>query len=129
MSAGRRGVAGWNAPGWIYFFALGLVGLAQALGPQTGQAAPPAQVPGEVLVQFRPGTPRQRLEEILAELNLRLGKSLGTPGAFVLKFSAPTTVEEVIRRLKQFPEVRLAEPNRYSFTQSPPATAPRETRP
>ncbi len=95
-------------------------------GLATARPDQPAQriVPGEVLVQFREGTPRERIEEILAELELRMGKPLGSPLLYVLEFPAQRRVREVIRRLKTFPEVRAAEPN-YITPLDPPPGRPR----
>ncbi len=77
-------------------------------------------VPGQALVSFREGTPPGRVAEILAELNLRKGKSLGTPLALVVNFPPERPVKEVVQMLLVFREVRAAEPNRITFLMPPP---------
>lgn len=76
-------------------------------GPRTSQYAP-----GEVIVQFRAGTSADRVGEIVNATGMRIDKSLGSPLVYLLRYSGEIPIDEMIQRLKSYPEVRNAEPNR-----------------
>jgi hypothetical protein len=106
----------------------GCVGATQApsasgAGTSAERPSLTRQVPGEVLVQFQPDTSDNRKQEILNRSGIHAMESLGMPQAYLLKFPGDIPVEEMIRRLKDFPEVRHAEPNR--LTPLKPVPAPR----
>lgn len=72
-------------------------------------------IPGEVLVLFEADTPGHRIDEILTELGIYKKKYLGMPGAYTLGIPPHTPLEEVIRRIKAYQEVKSAEPNYITF--------------
>lgn len=80
-------------------------------------------VPGQALVQFRPGVTRERIAEILAADGLRLERDLGMPGAYLVSAMGEQPVPEIIARLRRHPEVEYAEPNWLRRT-SPPRPMP-----
>lgn len=82
--------------------------------PKTAATTPDAAnvVPGEVIVQFHPGTSTRRIEEVVEATGTRIAKHLGMPLVYLLRFSGGIPVEEMVQRLKSYPEVRHVEPNR-----------------
>lgn len=68
-------------------------------------------VPGEVLVQFRPGTTHERIVKILLAEGLRIKRELGMPYAYLVKPTESLPVHEIIARLSSHPEVEYVEPN------------------
>lgn len=92
---------------------------AETSAPTPASTAEPA-IPGEVLVQFRQGTPNARMEEILAAAGARAVKSLGTPHAALVRPSGGDSADELIVRLRQYPEVQFVEPNRIRRIEPPP---------
>jgi cell division protein FtsX len=50
--------------------------------------------------------------EILSVNELRIERELGMPRAFLVRISDSRTVQEVIVKLRSYPEVESAEPNR-----------------
>lgn len=85
-------------------------------------------VPGQVLVQFRPGVTRERIAEILAANGLRLERDHGMPRAFLVSSAGDRPVPEIIARLRRHPEVEYAEPNRLRRI-SPPRPMPAKPAP
>jgi hypothetical protein len=85
-------------------------------------------VPGEVIVQFRAGTTPNRIGAILEATNTRIKKELGMPLNYLLGFSEDISVEEMTQRLKRFPEVQHAEPNRVHRLGPPPTLPPAKPR-
>jgi hypothetical protein len=69
-------------------------------------------VPGELLVQFRTGIAHERMLEILSVNGLRIERELGIPRAFLVRTADSRTVQEIIVRLRSYPEIESAEPNR-----------------
>ncbi len=69
-------------------------------------------VPGEVLVQFRPGTSSTRVQEILADTGARIEKSLGSPLVYMIRPLDGRTADGLVARLRAHREVIYAEPNR-----------------
>jgi hypothetical protein len=92
---------------------------AEPSAPSPAPAEAPA-IPGEVLVQFRAGTSNARIEEILATAGARAVKSLGTPHAVLVRPSGGDSADELIVRLRKYPEVQFAEPNRIRRIEPPP---------
>lgn len=78
-------------------------------------------VPGEVLVQFRPGTSSARIQEILADTGARIEKSLGTPLVYMVRPSDGRSADELVARLRAHREVMYAEPNRLRGINPSPA--------
>lgn len=107
---------------WIVFAAAAaLVGIALVACSSTereplepSQPAPPGiaqSMHGEVIVQFRPGTNDERVKQILTAVGAPTHQGLGMPLTFLAKSSGGVSFEELARRLAQFPEVLLTEPN------------------
>lgn len=76
-------------------------------------------VPGELLVQFRPHTSRERATEILSANGLRIERDLGMPRAYLVKSVDASPISEIIVRLRNYPEVESAEPNRMRWLGPP----------
>lgn len=76
-------------------------------------------VPGEVIVQFHPGTSTRRIEEVVEATGTRVAKHLGMPLVYLLRFSGGIPVEEMVQRLKSYPEVQHVEPNRVIRLEPP----------
>lgn len=87
------------------------------------RATPAAVVPGQVIVQFRPGTSAARIEAMLEATGTRIAQRLNMPGAYVLQFRRDIPVEEMVERFKNYPEVQYAEPNRV-IRLDPPGVPP-----
>lgn len=97
----------------------------------SGGAAPPRSsvardnaadvVPGEVIVQFRPGTSAQRIDAVLQATGTRIERHLGMPLVYSLRFSGDIPVEEMVQRFKSYPEVENVEPNRVIRLEPPRA--------
>jgi hypothetical protein len=84
--------------------------LSRALAVENG--VPVAQtVPGEIIIQFREGTPPDRVETILSATDTKIKKNLGAPLTYLLGISGNKSVDETIQRLKSISEVLHAEPN------------------
>ena len=76
-------------------------------------------VPGEVLVQFRPGTTSMRIEEIMAATGARSVKSLGTPLVFIVRPLGERTAGELTARFREYNDVLYAEQNRVRRIEPP----------
>lgn len=85
---------------------------------------PGTYIPGEVLVQFEQGIPRERVDAILGRLNLSIKKSLGGKNTYLLAINDATPLETMIARLNALPEVDAAGPNRLTHVE-PPRKGPR----
>lgn len=93
-----------------------LPGSQSAAGRRTGfspveKAAAARVVPGEVLVRFRDNTDERLMGRIERECGLELLKVVSAPSLVLMKIVGGASQEEVLRRLKAFPEVLQAEPN------------------
>jgi hypothetical protein len=97
--------------------------LGVACGARADDLGPRAAVPGEALVQFRPGTEPERIVRILEEAEAQIDKPLGMPLAYAIRFPDRIPVEEMLRRLRAYPEVQLAEPNYRVYLNPPGRTA------
>lgn len=85
--------------------------------------------PGEIIVQFYPGTSESRIREILAEIPASVKKQLGSPLVYLVKPLGGGTVSEGISRLQQYKEVQYAEPNRVHRMFDPDQSLPPDQRP
>jgi fervidolysin-like protein len=83
-------------------------------------------VPGEVIVQFHPGTAADRIAAIQTATGTRIAKELGMPLVYLLGYSGDLPVDEMIRQLKNYPEVMSAEPNRVIRLEPPRSTLPKK---
>jgi hypothetical protein len=105
----------WRMP-WI-FCVLAVLGSCTPPSQSNGGTVPVTAVdgpyvPGELLVQFRTGIAHERMLEILSVNGLRIERELGIPRAFLVRTADSRTVQEIIVRLRSYPEIESAEPNR-----------------
>ena len=96
----------------------------EVAGRLQGAAAPPPALPAPPIVPTptvaRPPAPvalEPKAPAAPAPPEFSLGRSLGTPGSFVVNFTGNASVEETIRRMEKFPEVSTVSPNGYSYSQ------------
>ena len=68
-------------------------------------------VPGQVLVKFKDGVDEQAVETIQKALSLKTIRVVRRPSLFLMRIMDESSVEAVIERLRDFPEVAYAEPN------------------
>ena len=99
-------------------------GIFLAMGVKTeteSQPKPsqPLMASGEVLVRFEDGVSPERIDTLLAGLNLRIKNNLGKPNLFVLTILDGNPVKATVVRLKDLPEVAEAGPNYLTFLNPP----------
>ena len=68
-------------------------------------------VPGQVLVKFKDGVDEQAIKTIKEAMSLETIRVVRRPNLFLMKIVNESSVEAVIERLCDFPEVSYAEPN------------------
>ena len=68
-------------------------------------------VRGQILVKFKDGTDEQAIETIQRELSLKTIRVVHAPNLFLMKILNGSSVETIMKRLQDFPEVEYAEPN------------------
>ena len=68
-------------------------------------------VPGQVLVKFKDGVDEQAIQTIKEALSLETIRVVRRPNLFLMSIADDSSVEAVIERLSDFPEVSYAEPN------------------
>ena len=78
---------------------------------------PFAYVPGEVLVKFRDDTQKRSVIEISCHLKLAAVRMIAGEHLYVMKIINGASVESVIERLKEYPDVEYSEPNYVVETQ------------
>lgn len=89
--------------------------------PGTAQEGAEADVvSGQVIVKFRPGTGEQSIATVLEQSGARIERPLGAAGTYLLRFDERTPVARMIERLRRYPEVEYAEPNRIIRLDPPP---------
>ncbi len=66
---------------------------------------------GEILVKFVQGTDKQTIEAVRKQLHLTIIRPLSIPDLYLMKIINRSTVEAVIKQLKDFKEVSYSEPN------------------
>jgi hypothetical protein len=71
----------------------------------------PGYVPGQVLVKFKDGVDEQAIQIIKEASSLETIRVVRRPNLFLMRIVNESSVEAVIQRLKEFPEVSYAEPN------------------
>ena len=67
--------------------------------------------PGQVLVSFKDGVEKQAVESIQRALSLKTIRIVRRPNLFLMRIMDESSVEAVIERLRDFPDVAYAEPN------------------
>jgi hypothetical protein len=115
-------------PGWVPLLPASLL-MIWSFVAQVGFAAerPPEQagffiqvagdVPGELLVKFRPGVSEDRIQQILSHIGGRSIGSIATTKLYRVRLHDRHQVAEAIAALQRFAEVEYAEPN---AVESPP---------
>jgi subtilisin family serine protease len=83
-------------------------------GPPAAHA-PPAFVPGELLVRLEPGARAATAEAILARRDAELRRPLPVPGLWRARLAPGADVRGTARALERQPGVRYAEPNYYAY--------------
>jgi hypothetical protein len=68
-------------------------------------------VPGQILVKFKDGVDEQAIQTIKKALSLETIGVVRRPNLFLMRIVNESSVEAVIERLSDFPEVSYAEPN------------------
>jgi hypothetical protein len=68
-------------------------------------------VPGQVLVKFKDGVDEQAIHAIKEAMSLETIRVVRRPSLFLMRILNESSVEAVIERLSDFPEVSYAEPN------------------
>jgi hypothetical protein len=71
----------------------------------------PSYVPGQVLVKFEDGVDEQAIQTIKEAMSLETIRVVRRPNLFLMRIVNESSVEAVIERLRDFPEVSYAEPN------------------
>jgi hypothetical protein len=86
-------------------------------------------IPGELLVQFRPGVAQERVAEILSAHGLIIERDLGMPLAYLTRSVGALTLPELIASLHSYPEVVSVEPNRVRRIGPPSPPVPAKPAP
>lgn len=68
-------------------------------------------VPGEIIIKFKDGTDEQAIEIIQREFSLKTIRIIHRPNLYLMKILNGFSVEETVKRLKDFPEIEYSEPN------------------
>ena len=68
-------------------------------------------VPGQILVNFKDGTDEQAIETIQRELSLKTIRIVHAPNLYLMKILNGSSVDTIMERLQDFPEVAFSEPN------------------
>jgi len=79
--------------------------------PSDGATTGRPYVPGQILVRFRNGIEAQEVERIQAEAGLQILKVASAPDLYLMKIADGCAVEDMLVRLKKYPEIVYAEPN------------------
>jgi len=65
----------------------------------------------QVVVKFREGTDGKTIEHIQREVGLQMLKVISAPNLLLMRIEGGSSVEDVVSRLKAYPEVLYSEPN------------------
>jgi subtilisin family serine protease len=98
---------------WAVLPAVSLVALAVAPALASADTHPPAYVPGEVIVKFRPGLSTAERTDALADRRARLARHPGVPRTVLARVPAGADVRQTVAALERDPRVAWAEPNAY----------------
>jgi hypothetical protein len=85
--------------------------------PTKPQASPPLEKkpasykPGEILVKFIDSTDAQAIKAIQAELHLETIRLVSKPNFYLMKILDGKSIEQVIKQLQNYEEVKYSEPN------------------
>ena len=75
------------------------------------QGADVNQATGEILVKFKPGVARERVDRIAQEYGLKTVRPVSPPDLYLFQVREAVSVNEMIQRLNELAEVEYAEPN------------------
>jgi hypothetical protein len=67
--------------------------------------------PGQILVKFADGTEEQTIATIQAKLSLTTIRIVHRPNLYLMRILDNSSVEAIMKRLRDFPEVVFSEPN------------------
>jgi hypothetical protein len=70
-----------------------------------------ASVLGEALVQFRGGITQAQAQELIARTGATIKERIDPQQIYVVRFPLSVSAQEMLSRLRQMPEVVVAEPN------------------
>ncbi|MBA7654556.1 hypothetical protein ES703_62436 [subsurface metagenome] len=68
-------------------------------------------IKGEILVKFKKGTAKERIEEINKRFGVAVIKILGDQEVYHLRIPEDSTVPQMVKRYQDLPEVEYAQPN------------------
>lgn len=89
-----------------------------AMGLKTDSDTKPAEpphAPGQVLVRFKKEVTSERIDSLLAELELKKLKKVGGSSTYLLNISRQITVKAMVKRMRSLPEVAEAGANYQTF--------------
>jgi predicted Fe-Mo cluster-binding NifX family protein len=72
---------------------------------------------GEIIIKIVPGTSDVTINTILGRLKLKTIKKISSRGVYLVKIEGNTTVDELVKSLKQIKEIEYSEPNYIRTTQ------------
>jgi hypothetical protein len=72
----------------------------------------PLSMPAEILVRFKDEVEIKTIERIQRETGLRILKVVSSPQLYLMEITDGSAVEVMLERLKGYPEIVYAEPNR-----------------
>lgn len=75
-------------------------------------ARTPLSMPAEILVRFKDEVEIKTIERIQHETGLRILKVVSSPQLYLMEITDGSAVEVMLERLKGYPEIVYAEPNR-----------------
>ena len=90
---------------------LGEINIKENTQMEPSRAQSSSYAPGQILVRFKDGVDKQAVESIQRALFLKTIRVVSRPNLFLMRIMDESSVEAVIERLKDFPEVAYAEPN------------------
>jgi hypothetical protein len=68
-------------------------------------------VPGQILVRFRNGIEAKEVERIQSEAGLQTLNVASAPDLYLMRITDGSAVEDMLVRLRKYPEIVYAEPN------------------
>jgi hypothetical protein len=81
----------------------------QRVKPSEGEAG--EYVPGEIFVKFKDDTETETVREISSRLQLKAVRVITGETLYLMTINDGVSVETVIKRLREYPEVEHSEPN------------------
>lgn len=97
--------------GLVFLFAVVSAGPVKEGTPQMNGISKTTVVEDEIIVKFKSGTDKEKIKQILEQLNLTRKKDSWKAGKFTVLGVKRSLRDNAITRLKQLPNVVYAEPN------------------